>query len=408
MPPEKPITWSLQKTNRPKGCYYQAVYGRPPGRRRTITLGYVSQDEADELLAGLRLQGHKLTTVVLPDGSLVRFDDDRAPLGRPLYDDDSVRLGARCAGVGELTWDQHVEEQEFKAAISSGDLARLPLREFYTRVYSPVRDREIGASTRDRERSVWRQVLPVLGDLPLKKVDGVQIERFLTAHPQWGGGARKIALNSIRCCLRYAVDLGVLPELPKIRPIRGASKRVRARPVALLPEQVKAILDQAYTPAHRALYAVAIGQGLRPAEVAKIAWDDVDWRALTLHVRGTKTSLSDRVVPLSPATQYELRPYWESLGRPPAGPAFVFRGRPLTTWEKGFEGAAKRAGLDHVFPYLCRHTFATSCALAGVPKAVTKEMLGHSARSELLESAYTNPHHSQIAEAMQKLTRLGG
>lgn len=35
-------------------------------------------------------------------------------------------------------------------------------------------------------------------------------------------------------------------------------------------------------------------------------------------------------------------------------------------------------------------------------------MLGHSEKSEMLEKAYTNPHQSQIAQAMQALTRLGG
>ena len=100
---------------------------------------------------------------------------------------------------------------------------------------------------------------------------------------------------------------------------------------------------------------------------------------------------------------------WESLGRPTTGPCFTVRGKPILKWQVGFVGAAKRAGLDlRIFPYLARHTFATGCALSGIPKAVTKEMLGHSEKSELLESAYTNPHSSQIAEAMQKLTRLGG
>lgn len=405
----KPNTWTLQRTTRPKGSYYQAVYGRPPGRRRTITLGYVSQEDADALLVGLRLQGAHLTTVVLPSGELVAFDDPRAPQGRPLYDDDSIRLGARVGASGEQVFDHAVDEAAFKAAVQSGDLGALPVREFLSRVFAPVREREVAPATWKREKQIWGQILPVLGDLQVKAITGLHVERFLTSRTTWGGGVRKVALATLRALLRYAVEIGVLEAIPRIRSVKGATKRVRSRPVALLPEQVAAILDHASTPVHRAIFALAFGQGLRPSEASKTAWEDVDWSKGLLHVRGTKTALSDRVVPLTPATVAELRPYWESLGKPVSGPAFIFRGKPFREWENAFSGAARRAGLKiKVHPYLTRHTFATSCALAGVPKAVTKEMLGHSQSSELLESAYTNPHSSQIAEAMSKLTRLGG
>lgn len=405
----KPQTWNLQRTSRPKGSYYQAVYGRPPGRRRTITLGYITQEEADHLLLGLRLQGAKMVVVVLPDGTLAPFDDPRAPTGRYLYDDDAVRLGARVGASGEQVFDHAVDEAAFKAAVTSGDLGTLPLREFLERVFSPVREREVASATWKRERQIWGQILPVLGDLTVKSISGVHVDRFLSSRTTWGGGVRKIALATLRALLRYAVEIGVLEALPRIRSVKGATKRVRSRPVALLPEQVSAILDHASTLVHRAIFALAFGQGLRPSEASKTAWDDVDWQRGLIHVRGTKTALADRTVPLTPATLKELRPYWESLGRPTTGPAFVFRGKPFREWEAAFSGAARRAGLDvRVHPYLTRHTFATSCALAGVPKAITKEMLGHSQSSELLESAYTNPHSSQIAEAMQRLTRLGG
>lgn len=408
MPTPKPQQWTLQRLHRPKGAYFQAVWGRPPGRRRTVTLGYVPQEEADLLLANLRLQGARLVTVVLPSGELVSFDDLRAPQGRPLYDDDSIRLAARACGE-EPSWEQHFQEVAFREAITTGDLASLPLREFYERIYLPVRRKEVVEGTVRREACVWGKINEVLGDLPVKRIDGITVERFLVSKTSWGGAARRLGMNALRGLLKYAVEVGVLEAMPRLRPVRGGTKRSLPRPVALLPEQVQGILDHASTPSQRALYATAIGQGLRPGEVVALDWSDVDWQRAVLHVRGTKTELSDRLVPITPATASELRPYWESLGRPATGPCFTVRGKPIAKWEVGFAGAAKRAGLDiRVFPYLCRHTFATSCAMSGVPKAAAKEMLGHSEKSEMLEKAYTNPAFSQIAQAMQALTRLGG
>lgn len=64
------------------------------------------------------------------------------------------------------------------------------------------------------------------------------------------------------------------------------------------------LLEHATSPQHRCLFAVAIGQGLRPSEAVSLRWEDVS--PDSLRVRGTKTLISDSVVPLTDLSRREV------------------------------------------------------------------------------------------------------
>lgn len=423
--PKAPPHWALQGAKRPKGRYYQAIWGKG-SKRRLVTLGYLSSPEAATALRRLQVRGDELVQLRLPGGELVTPDDDRASQGVPVYDDEQIRActrgelpkvkgkkGAKGAKASIPTFQ--VEEPGGESAASKTrrfDPARLSLSTYWETVYWPVRQREVCAGTVRRELWYWTQrVLPALGKVLLRDVSGHLLDRFLSSHSEWSGSARRICLNAVRCLLKYAAETGVIGEV-KTRPVKGSTLRVRSRPVALSSSEVLALLAEAPSPAHRALWAYAVGQGLRPAEASTLRWDDVDWARGRLRVRGTKNVLADRVVPLTPATRGELEPYWRGLGCPQAGHAFLWRRRPIVEWGNALSAAAARAGLDQdgrrIFPYLLRHTFATGACLAGVPKTAVKELLGHSSASEMLDLIYSNPSLGQLQESVSRLTRLGG
>lgn len=112
------------------------------------------------------------------------------------------------------------------------------------------------------------------------------------------------------------------------------------------------------------------------------------------------------------ATKAELGPYWHSQGCPVEGYAFPNREdkhAPTRNWSRTFKAAAKRAGITKtVTAYLCRHTFATSCVVSGIPIPVAKEMLGHTALSKTLVEVYSNPDLDMMQKAVAGLTKLGG
>ena len=392
--------WSLQASNRSGGRYYQAVFGHGRTRVRVVTLGYLDDATAERALVNLRLGGERVAATPRP--VVVTGADGE---GREVvvgFTDDQVRrfaLNADDRTVAEVEAEQAAESAA--ALIASGNYRDLPFRDFVNTVWIPVRRQEAASGTVERERWMWSKILPVLGHVALGRLDGMKIDQFLNGQDNWSGRTRAVALNTIRTALKYAVETGVLDDMPKTRTVKDSTKRVHGRPVALLPSEVAALLDSAPSPAHRALYAFAIATGSRKSEASAIAWPDVDWTANTVHVRGTKTERADRVIPLPPMARRELEALWESSGRPTTGPCFTYKGRPIGDWKKGLRAAAKRAGIERrVFPTLARHTFCTLAAVNGVPKSATKEMMGHSSRSIMVDVAYDNPHPQQVREAM--------
>jgi len=115
---------------------------------------------------------------------------------------------------------------------------------------------------------------------------------------------------------------------------------------------------------------------------------------------------------MTTATRSELEPYWIAQGRPKEGWAFPNREAkhlPSKKWGTAIRQAAQRAGIEKpVSAYTCRHTFATTCAMSGVPLPAAREMLGHTSHSRTLEEVYSNPDAQMLAQAVKGLTKLGG
>lgn len=387
--------WFLQSSNRAKGRYYQAIYGHGRTRVRVVTLGYLADEVAERALANLQIGGEKV--VGTPRAIVV--DGHEVVVG---YDDDQLR--AFAMGTSERVvegLEARVRAQQAAALVAAGNYKDLPLRDYVHTVWTPVRRREAAEGTLKREAWMWDKILPVLGHVALGRIDGMRIDQFLNSKETWSGRTRAIALNTIRNALKYAVECGILEELPRTRRVKDSTKRVSGRPVALLPEEVERILAEAASDAHRALYCYALATGARKTEASSLAWEDIDWEANTAHVRGTKTAQADRVIPLPPMARRALEALWKQLGEPKVGPCFVYKGKAIGDWKKGFRQAAKRAGIERrVYPTLARHTFCTLAAMNGVPKSATKEMMGHSSRSVMVDVAYDNPHPQMVADAM--------
>jgi integrase len=405
----KPVenTWSLQGSKRAKGTYFQAVYGRGRNRLRVVTLGYLTREEAEDALAGLRFGGDRLAReaevveVTTETGS--RYEDKVG------YTDDQIRrFSLDPAGRGIDKIDEAWGREAKKTLLKTGDYSNLPLRTYAEEIYRPVRRAEVAASTTKNEDWYWTHILPALGHVTLSRIDGVKIEQFLLSKTAWKGPTKRLALNTIRCVLRHAVEAGVLADQPATRRVKDAHKRIGPKPVPLSATQLKGLLDNSDTPMHRALYAYACGLGTRKSEAPKLDWSDLRWEQGEVHVRGTKTEGSDRVVTLPPLVVAELGAYWRSQGCPTSGPAFTWNGKPFRAWQKGFKGAARRAGVtSRVSPGIARHTFVTLAQQGGVPKATTKQMIGHSERSHMIDDHYDHPTPEMVSQVMRRFDPLG-
>ena len=170
----------------------------------------------------------------------------------------------------------------------------------------------------------------------------------------------------------FQIEHGLMEDLVSLfkgHKIRSNKETKHRRPYTV--EQVRELHKAANGPL-KDLIDVCYSLGTRIEEAIRIESHDIDKENLTVHIRGTKTTGSDRVVPYGEA----LGPALERLAElPKTG------GRMSNKYTKQFSDLKERLGFseEYVFHSL-RHTFVNILSAALVPEAVLDALVGHSSK----------------------------
>ena len=425
--------WRLQSTKRVKGRYWQAVWGRGKGAT-TITLGYLS--ELDAAMSRERIgfmarpgvlgvEGANDFTLEEQEAHMQALEGCQAPAegtgltraslaeqdgtGRLVLPPTKEAMRAHALShltrVGLLVVLEEVSKDETTLRIARGDFEGLTLGEFYRQVWDPLRKNRIAESSYKSEKRLWPAILRGLGGVKLSELTTARWVGFLDEQETWGGRTRALAQNAYKCALVHAVHLQAVVAVHSFPRIQGARKPTRPKPQPLTIEEALAVVKNASSLMHRALFGYAIGQGVRPGEARILRWEDIDWENESVHIRGKKTRESDSTVPLMPLAQEHLLTWWTKCEKPTEGPVFLWRGKPFRDWKTSWKTACKNAGIDpkkrRLFPYLARHSFATLALASGANDAAVRGMMRHSWRSTILEHAYEHLSNEQLRDGMK-------
>ena len=225
----------------------------------------------------------------------------------------------------------------------------------------------------------------------------------------------------------YAVRRGLIT----VNPCSLLTRDDRPRPQQRKPDhawnddEIDALVDAAARlarqPEARYDYApllkTALATGLRLGELLGLQWTDVDLRAGELHVRRQWTRLGEyappktraavRRVPLSSdmvrcLSEHKLASRYSNDDEP----VFASKsGRPLGhrgATGRGFEPAAKAAGLEGVSFHSMRHAFASRMIDRGISSTVLAKLMGHES-SAITERRYIHVFDQQRTdEAVRK------
>jgi len=235
-------------------------------------------------------------------------------------------------------------------------------------------------------------------------------------------------LKLLRAALQAATDEELIERnvarLVKLR--AGGARKIAPLTVA----ESRRLL--AATRAHRlsALWAVALGVGLRRGEALGLMWSDVDLdrgrltvrRSLqrvdgTLTLHDTKTSTSERTIPLPRPLVRALREHrrrqleervsaggdWQDLDLVFATP----RGGPMEprNVNRAFTALLRRAGLRPIRLHDLRHSCATLLFAQGVEAATVQRILGHSSIT-VTTSTYVDVIEQVQHDALSRLDGL--
>jgi integrase len=280
----------------------------------------------------------------------------------------------------------------------SGEPCKLTVGEFLTRWLENTAREKTGPTTYLRYKQVVdNQIVPYVGGVALAKLSALDVEDFYAEMKRrdMPPASRRQAALVLTNALRHGVRLGMIPSAPTA----GVTKpRLDDREMRVLgDEEVKAFLAAAQRSRHYALFALAVGTGMRRGELLALHWPDVDFDAGTVTVRRTLAMVGEEFILKEPKTKASRRTI--------SVPAFVLdalhehrkkmvardfadravfcncRGgfiRGYDLLRNSFQPILARAGLAKLrFPDL-RHTHATALLSKGHPIKAVSQRLGHS------------------------------
>lgn len=219
----------------------------------------------------------------------------------------------------------------------------------------------------------------------LQTVTVLDLDRAISLIPP--SRSQKQLYDVLRASMRkaYALDLIQRDISVMIEPVRYRMKKGNA----LTSEELDLFLIKIRGHKLEYLFKFYVLTGCRRHEALTLKWEDIDTVHEVLLLRGTKTDLSYRCIPLTS----ELHNLLQVIPRS-SEEVFPFLDDYVTKTFKKFCPEHKLHDL--------RHTFATICAENNVHPSACQKLLGHS-KIDTTMRIYTHVQNSFVAKEVKKI-----
>ena len=248
------------------------------------------------------------------------------------------------------------------------------------------------------------------GTVDLSKLCSADVRQFLASEldaRRTPSNASRLA-SGIRSYLRYRSTGGDQVEALTAVISSPAHWRLAALPHALTAEEVEQLLDsfrfvRRWPKRGYAIVRCALDLGLRAGEIARLTISDIEWRAGTVMLRGTK-SLRQDILPLPVETGEALADYLQHERPPTSNPAIFVRrlgsrDQPISSdaIRKVITRAFQRSGLPHSGSHTLRHTLACRLVENGSSLKEVADLLRHrSLNTTLIYAKLDTPKLSMV------------
>lgn len=271
---------------------------------------------------------------------------------------------------------------------------------------------------------VDNHVIPAIGGKLMRDVKPIDLTLLMNQHDDWSKSHKQKLLQVIRQIFSSAVENDIIIKDPSKGVKIGKYREKKPRRTITSTERELTLKTAEKTDG--LFFLLMLFCGLRPQEVARLEWSDVDMGKRVIHVRRSrkadgltgspKSSAGVRDVPIPQYLYDRLHPS-EGLVCTSA------QGHPLTKtsqqrlWnrfkrqmdiENGaetFRGKVIQTTLaDDLEPYCYRHTYCTDLQDAGVPLTVASRLMGHSS-IQVTADIYTHHSKESWSDAAEKIEK---
>ena len=271
-----------------------------------------------------------------------------------------------------------------------------------TRLYKTnVKDKTL----EDFEYMTNKYIVKTIGKMKMTQVKPLHLQEVLNETQGKSATLVNSVFHAVRFFFSKAKANGIISQDISAELVKPQAKKKATRR-ALTPEERKNIIDVGFTKRKYYLFMLMLFCGCRPSEAASATGADIELHDgfNVLHVRGTKTALSDRFVPIpdilfnyiknTPKNEYiavyengnmitrdNRRRCWQSFVRE------VNLHMGAKTYRNKLLPPLPLA--DDLVPYCLRHEYCTELARRGVDIRVAQKLMGHS-NIRMTANVYTN------------------
>ena len=248
------------------------------------------------------------------------------------------------------------------------------------------------------------------GKSPVEKQD---ILSFILTLKERGNSPESINcyLRALRVFFRWAHS----QELISSNPMQGIPmlRTPRLLVDALTPSDLQRVLEAIRRTGrnnlrNQAIFLLLLDTGMRPGELCSLTLEDLNLNENLVRVSG-KTG--ERLLPISQKTRRALLSYLR-VRQAPLGESSLFlseKGEPLTleALRHFFAALRRRTGIKRLYPYLMRHTAATSYLREGADLETVRRLLGHTSYAVIQRYLSLTPGDlARVQRKMSPVNRL--
>ncbi len=243
---------------------------------------------------------------------------------------------------------------------------------------------------RERLKYVWRCLKPHFGHLRPDQVTRDVCADYRAVRGVADGTIIR-ELGALRAALRWHdPNTPAVFDFPETPPPRHRH---------LTREEFARLLEACEQPHIRLFIVLALCTGARKSALLQLTWDRVDMARGQIDLGRGEANKGRAVVPLNRSAKEALLEAYK--GRL-TDYVIEFRGKPLKDVKRGFQTAAKKAGLVDIYPHALRHTAAVWMAEDGVPMSEIAQYLGHSS-TRVTEKVYARYSADYLRKAASSL-----
>lgn len=302
--------------------------------------------------------------------------------------------GVRHWVTGKTEEEAIIKREELRKKIAAGETVKSSQMlfkvwaDFALDTYKPNVSPKYMSQMRNRLKI---HINPVIGQIPLGRVTLIECQQILNRASHLSKSTITKLSQELFFYFEKAVDSGLIPKNPAVKLTRPKGYTNKRR--SLTQEERAAFLTVAKKEPRFILFELMLYCGCRPAEAAEVKYEDVSKidGVPFLHIRGTKTANSDRLVPIPKELQGKLckkrlRGFCAVTERGTRhGDMSYRRLKDRLKREMNIALGAKlyRNELishplaEDFVPYLFRHTYCTDLKKKGVDVRIAKDLMGH-------------------------------